>query len=35
MNFVNIFPLLFVGIVYISITFKLLYNSAKSREVIE
>ena len=35
MNMVEVFPLLFVGAVYITIAFKLLYNSAKREESIQ
>ncbi len=35
MNMVEVFPLLFVGAVYITIAVKLLYNSAKRKELIQ
>ncbi len=35
MNMVEVFPLLFVGVVYITIAVKLLYNSVKRKELIQ
>jgi len=35
MNMVEVFPLLFVGAVFFTIAFKLLYNSAKREELIQ
>ena len=35
MNMVEVFPLLFVGAVYITIAVKLIYKSAKRKELIQ